>query len=971
MPAAVPTFAMRRLARAVRLGVGLLACALAASPARAQAPAWTVDPASFERTMSVVASVSVGGVGLLNAGDRLAAFAGGQVRGVAAPTVVGGARVFFLPVYSNTDGEAVAFKVYDASANAVRDLAQTLSFSANSVQGRIGAPLALIATATGSTAPPPDTWTVTPSAFARSMSIVGAIRYADGSGAGVADRAAAFVGDEVRGVATSVEVDGERRFFLTAYAHTDGELLTFKVASGSTVSDLGGALVFAGDEVVGTPRAPHLWSATGVGGAAGGSDDPARWTVTPAGFDRSMNLVAALFSGGARSVDAADRVAAFVGDEVRGVAAPQQVGGAWLVFLTVYGRAEGEVVAFKTLDASANQVLPVAERVSFRTDAVVGSIAAPQGLFARSASSAADDPRTWAPTPATYEQTMNAIGQVRVGGAGAPVAGASSRVAAVVAGQVRGVTAPTVVAGQPLFFLTVYGSADADAVSYKTFDAATGRVYEVVQTSRFVADRVEGQVSAPLALTTPSDPTSLFVYPGDGNDDGRVNQSDLFPISFYFGLAGPARSDASGQFRAEIVRAWAPVAASSADMNGDGRVNQNDLFPLGFNFTRTRPADGFASLPGLVGGTVSGGTVVGGTGAIGSGGAAGSKTLAGSAVLEAVASAAQVRVGDTLAVSIRLSGAGAVRAAGLRMTYDAGVFAPLGRQRGALFRDALARGEALDLTKSEPGRLSYAATLSTPGAVGGASGGSEEIVVVRFRATAPASGDAVFRIDEAEAMNAGGSRIVLPSATVAVRVAAAAALPAPPALDAPADGALGVDRAPRLSWAASPTAVTYEVQLAASPEFLSLVAAPAALTGTTTAVGALAPLTRYHWRVRARSDAGAGAWSPARTFTTGLSVAASPAEALPGTLELGHPVPHPVRGAATLRFFLPTPQPVRLDVIDGLGRVVARLADGEGHGAGWHTVRVDAGALPAGVYLCRLEAGGDVRTQRMVLLGSR
>ncbi len=68
-------------------------------------------------------------------------------------------------------------------------------------------------------------------------------------------------------------------------------------------------------------------------------------------------------------------------------------------------------------------------------------------------------------------------------------------------------------------------------------------------------------------------------------------------------------------------------------------------------------------------------------------------------------------------------------------------------------------------------------------------------------------------------------------------------------------------------------------------------------------------------------------------------------------------VPNPFSRSAAVQFTLAEPAEVRLAVYDGLGREVARLADGW-LDAGWHTARFDGAALPSGVYLVRMEARG-------------
>ena len=82
--------------------------------------------------------------------------------------------------------------------------------------------------------------------------------------------------------------------------------------------------------------------------------------------------------------------------------------------------------------------------------------------------------------------------------------------------------------------------------------------------------------------------------------------------------------------------------------------------------------------------------------------------------------------------------------------------------------------------------------------------------------------------------------------------------------------------------------------------------------------------------------------------------------------------PNPFNPATTLPFFLPRAGRARLRVFDPAGRHVAVLADGVFE-AGWHRAawrgRDDAGReMPTGVYLARLEAGGEVRARKLLML---
>jgi hypothetical protein len=91
------------------------------------------------------------------------------------------------------------------------------------------------------------------------------------------------------------------------------------------------------------------------------------------------------------------------------------------------------------------------------------------------------------------------------------------------------------------------------------------------------------------------------------------------------------------------------------------------------------------------------------------------------------------------------------------------------------------------------------------------------------------------------------------------------------------------------------------------------------------------------------------------------------AAALPEAVALEAAYPNPFNPQTEIGFALPEASEVRLVVYDLLGREVARLVDGS-VAAGRHGVRFEAGHLPSGTYLYRLEAGAFVQVRRMVLL---
>jgi hypothetical protein len=75
--------------------------------------------------------------------------------------------------------------------------------------------------------------------------------------------------------------------------------------------------------------------------------------------------------------------------------------------------------------------------------------------------------------------------------------------------------------------------------------------------------------------------------------------------------------------------------------------------------------------------------------------------------------------------------------------------------------------------------------------------------------------------------------------------------------------------------------------------------------------------------------------------------------------------PAPARASVTLRWTLPAPVRVRLELLDVQGRTVRQLLDAR-QDAGAHALVVPLAGARAGVYLARLEAGGTRALERIV-----
>jgi hypothetical protein len=96
------------------------------------------------------------------------------------------------------------------------------------------------------------------------------------------------------------------------------------------------------------------------------------------------------------------------------------------------------------------------------------------------------------------------------------------------------------------------------------------------------------------------------------------------------------------------------------------------------------------------------------------------------------------------------------------------------------------------------------------------------------------------------------------------------------------------------------------------------------------------------------------------------SVVASEPPPLPAGYALIGARPNPARASADVSFVTAAAGPVRLDLVDVLGRTVATVVD-DTRPAGTHNVRVAVGGLPAGAYLLRMRAGGGVSVRPMAV----
>ncbi|NBC17912.1 MAG: T9SS type A sorting domain-containing protein [Bacteroidetes bacterium] len=103
------------------------------------------------------------------------------------------------------------------------------------------------------------------------------------------------------------------------------------------------------------------------------------------------------------------------------------------------------------------------------------------------------------------------------------------------------------------------------------------------------------------------------------------------------------------------------------------------------------------------------------------------------------------------------------------------------------------------------------------------------------------------------------------------------------------------------------------------------------------------------------------------TLNTDTGQSVDPGSEQPRQATLAQNYPNPFNPSTTIAFDLSQTGPVRLAVYDLLGREVAVLIDGL-RPSGVHAATFEAGALPSGVYLYKLETAAETQIRQMVLL---
>ncbi len=179
--------------------------------------------------------------------------------------------------------------------------------------------------------------------------------------------------------------------------------------------------------------------------------------------------------------------------------------------------------------------------------------------------------------------------------------------------------------------------------------------------------------------------------------------------------------------------------------------------------------------------------------------------------------------------------------------------------------------------------------------------------------------------------------------------------------------ATNVDRAARLVWRQSDSAKAYRVQVSALRAFQTIMV-DSVVTDTTIHLPVLDAGMTYYWRVAASNTFGTSEFSAISAFTTGTQTfAGHETSPVPAAFSVAQNYPNPFNPSTVIAYEVPNAAHVRIRVYDRLGRECVRLVD-KAQTAGAHTVTLDAGTWPSGVYFYRVEAGDKSVVKTMVLV---
>lgn len=104
---------------------------------------WSINSSAFQFDMRIIAKVHYGNNFQFNSGNKLLAFIEGNLAGVAGPTLLREDFMYFLNIYSNTTNKPITFFFFDNVSKQLYPIQQTERFLSGAIIGNPARPLLL------------------------------------------------------------------------------------------------------------------------------------------------------------------------------------------------------------------------------------------------------------------------------------------------------------------------------------------------------------------------------------------------------------------------------------------------------------------------------------------------------------------------------------------------------------------------------------------------------------------------------------------------------------------------------------------------------------------------------------------------------------------------------------------------------------------------------------------------------------
>ncbi|MBD3291152.1 T9SS type A sorting domain-containing protein [candidate division KSB1 bacterium] len=427
------------------------------------APDWDVQPAEFEMSMTITAKVSVRGEQAQAGNHLLSAFAVDatqpdslwECRGVAEPVKVMDTWQYYLTIYSDTNGEKIRLRFYDAATDNIFPVKEQFNFESNIAHGspiepaNLHAGYLIVSINDNNIAridPADSSWIGSETIQFRAMDENTTNNHADSSQVmftilpdhypvvgditdQIIEQGESFARFDLDNYLTEVDnepvqwsfhgnnhlnvnpdgnnivaitpvdtnwIGSESIWFvatdLTSNALSDSAAVTFSIEEKdyppelSTIED---QVIQAYENFSPIDLASHLTTQDNdsvcfnyVFPSETGNDPSPSWTVRPSDYELSMTVTAIVLTCEDTTNGTSHLLAAFSGEDCRGVASATNVMGASYYFLTVYSNAVDETIQFKFYNDDLKTTFPVREELSFSANADFGSPLEPYSLNA-------------------------------------------------------------------------------------------------------------------------------------------------------------------------------------------------------------------------------------------------------------------------------------------------------------------------------------------------------------------------------------------------------------------------------------------------------------------------------------------------------------------------------------------------------------------------------------------------------------